>query len=86
MYSYAVYSPGKGSAVGKKWVKLELQGTKVGKRGELGSRLAREKGSTTLSPLQTTAWLTSITNFFFFLSFSPNAEPGSGLLYVLLSS
>lgn len=77
MNSYAVYSLGPGSAVGKKWQKLEVQGTKVGERGELGSRLGKEKGGATLSPL---------FNHQFFLYFSPTVELGSGLLYVLLSS
>lgn len=46
-----MYSLGPGSAVGKKWQKLEVQGTKVGERGELGSRLGKEKGGPTVSPL-----------------------------------
>ena len=46
-----MYSLGPGAAVGKKLQKLEVQGTKVGERGELGSRLGKEKGAATLSPL-----------------------------------
>ena len=46
-----MYSLGPGAAVGKKLQKLEVQGTKVGERGELGSRLGKEKGGATLSPL-----------------------------------
>lgn len=72
-----MYSLGPGAAVGKKLQKLEVQGTKVGERGELGSRLGKEKGGATLSPL---------FNHQFFLSFSPTVELGSGLLYVLLGS
>lgn len=46
-----MYSLGPGSAVGKKLQKLEVQGTKVSKRGEVGSRLGKEKGDATLSLL-----------------------------------